>query len=259
MRELLPLIAYTEENPELSDLAARLNRGRSKGRGFTAECHRSEMSSDGLKLRDFFGGPVSPSEVVEFGKEKCEMRFVIPSMLPEDFFDDNERCGGNVYEEEDEFIFVEVRRGGDEELEVIRCGKLESDYPSQRVIIEHILNEKAKKPPPPHVWIWDLISATMAEVKNRQVIASGSNGGASFCEVRDVLKEINGVIEDEELLLDDLIECWHLFSVEEWRERISRVHDALVDESSADDLIAKKFNPLSRLHKYIWSNRRDRS
>jgi hypothetical protein len=90
MREFFHLICYTEENPALSDLADRLNRRCVDERGFAAECHRNNASRDGLKLRDFFGGPMSPDQLVRIGNEEYQFQVVISPMLPEEFFDDRE-------------------------------------------------------------------------------------------------------------------------------------------------------------------------
>jgi hypothetical protein len=70
MRELMELIAYTDENPLLTDLAGRLN-GLGGG-GFRAECHQNDKSTAGVRLRDFFGGRVKPDEIsLCWGRKKA--------------------------------------------------------------------------------------------------------------------------------------------------------------------------------------------
>jgi hypothetical protein len=233
MRQLLHLIAYTDENPELTDLADLLNGDFS--RGFKAECHKNDVIFAGLHLRDFFGGSVNPDKLVSIGDEEYAFRLILPPVSPGGLFDDFAVCGGCVDDEEDDFCFVEVIRGENGGVEVIDVGKLDARNAVHELIIGQLLNDKSKKPEPVRIRMRTLVETTISQVKSPPIIPLGEMT-KEVLEIYSTVKGINGRTRNryETGSIRKFLRYWHLFSVDEWCTRILEAHDTVTDLCTPD-------------------------
>jgi hypothetical protein len=246
MRELLHLIAYTDDNPLLSDIGLHLNKRCGDNRGFHAECYSSDKICS-CSLRDFFGGRVSADKLVNMGSDKYELRFILPPIPLGGFFDDFNVCGVDLCDNEDEYIFVEVVRGEDGGVNVIAQGKLECGNALHESIIGQLLSEKMMKPKRRRVYLPDLYETALYDLRDIPVDRV-SEPYDKFCEISRALEELNcePVTRFQDTLLSWFKPYWHLFCFDEWRRRLVSAHDAVIDEYTPDDSVSGLWASLMR-------------
>jgi hypothetical protein len=230
-RSLFDLVVFSSGDPRLIELAAVLNAGHQRCRGFEAVLVARGRVSRRLRLRHFFGAPV----------EATHLAGILPARPSDGFIDDidhfvtdDDTTTSKTFP--NQFVQVRLKQGN---VELIERGRFRSD-PRHETLRRHIAYGPCLKPPLRYpVRLAALIGKVLSGLSlEDNMHGSGEDAGSEVVEPRRVFEAIcrylqseNGYNSAEWECYNDIVPYLPCCSVMEWYKRIRAGLDSLSGDS----------------------------
>jgi hypothetical protein len=227
MRDLLLMVAYSNKNPKMLEIANDLHERIPTGRGYEADTCGTEDTQN-WSLRDFFRPPV------QLGSDFHPLHPILPPAPEQGFFDDYDHAL-QFTKPDDPYKYVHVARQGADGFRVVRYGDLQAAGPQFHDVLMDFIQRRGRTPNAvsccPHAPLLLIANEILPERGDGPQGAPPPRDIEAHNAVVTFMRTVNGLIRADMGVIYRFVPHWRDRTPEQWLAAVQEAQKKLAEQA----------------------------